>query len=103
MGDEDVGVAWNQIPLGFDLRPAIQVEGKVTELGLPGTAVKLEAMDSCAGIAQVSAIGEDGGTGLRVMLKTEIMIASDDNFVFVWQKPQPAIKTVEVFGLTPIC
>lgn len=96
MRDENIYPLWNQIPLGPNLGSPLQVESPIVEPGLPGGAVELDAIFSHFFILEVDAVGKDFFTSFPVTLKAEIVVAGDDDLVWVGQCAEEIVEIPHV-------
>lgn len=85
VGDEDVAAVGDKVPLCFDLRASLKVEGPIEKPGLPRAAVEMHAVDGEALILEVACVCEPGQRVFWHGLKAPVMVASDDDLVRVWE------------------
>ncbi len=97
MGYQHVRILRDQIPLGPDLGSSLQVKSPIVEPGLPGTAVELYAINCDLLVLEIDSVGEGFFTGCFIFLKTEIMVAGDDDLVGMGQGVEKIIKINDLF------
>jgi len=93
---QHVCILWDQLPLGSDLRAALEIERPIVEPGLPGTAVELDTVDDHIQILEVNAIGQELLAGFLVLFKAEVMVAGNHDLVGVGQGTQEVIELFDV-------
>ncbi len=96
MGDEHIRSFQDLIPLGPDLCPTLQVESPIVEPGLPGAAVKLDAVDDDFLTLKVNTVGQEHLAGILVTLESEVMVAGDDDHLGVGQDAQKIVELPHV-------
>ena len=85
MGDQDIDVRRNQVPLLAKLCAALEVEGHVKEPWLPGRAPKGHSPDLDAAVQEIVATGEYLRTQPWVRLQTSVVVSRDHHLVLVRQ------------------
>jgi len=86
----------DQLPLGLDLRTALEVESPVVEPGLPGTAVELDTVNDNFLVLEIGAVRQELLAGFPVLLETKIMVAGDDDLVGVGQCVQEIVEFPDI-------
>ena len=85
MGDQDIDLRRNQVPLLAKLRAAFEVEGHVGEPWLPGRAPKGHAPDLDAAVQEIVTTCEYLRTQSWVRLQTSVVVSRDHHLVPVRQ------------------
>ena len=88
MGDQDIDVRRNQVPLLAKLCAALEVEGHVEEPGLPGRAPEGHTPDLDAAVQEIVAAGEYLRIQTWVHLQTSVVVSRDRHLVPVRQAPE---------------
>ena len=81
MGDQDIDVRRNQVPLLAKLCAALEIEGHVEEPWLPGRAPKGHSPDLDAAVQEIVATGEYLRTQAWVRLQTSVVVSGDHHLV----------------------
>ena len=88
MGDQDIDVRRNQVPLLAKLCAALEVEGHVKKPWLPGRAPKGHSPDLDAAVREIVTTGEYPWTQAWVRLQTSVVVSCDRHLVPVRQAAQ---------------
>ena len=85
VGDQDIDVRRDQVPLLAKLCAAFQGEGHVKEPWLPGRAPKGHSPDLDAAVQEIVTIGKDLRSQTGVRLQASVVVSGDHHFVPVRQ------------------
>ncbi len=102
MGYQHIRILRDLIPLGPDFGASLQVESPIVEPGLPGAAVESHPVNSNFLVLEIDAVGQDLLAGFSVSLKTEIMVAGDDDLVGMGEGAKKVIEINDLFQCSVI-
>ena len=85
VGDQDIDVSRNQVPLLPEFCAALKIEGHVKEPGLPGRAPKGHSPDLYAAVQEIVTTGKYLRTQTGVRLQTSVVVSGDHHLVPVRQ------------------
>ena len=81
VGNQDIDVRRNQVPLLAELRATLEVEGHVKEPWLPGRTPKGHAPNLDAAVQEIVTTGKDLRTQVWVRLQTSVVVSGDHHLV----------------------
>lgn len=91
MGDQDIRIPGDHIPLGSDLLTSLKVPGPIVKPGLPRRTIEVQPVSPEALIDQKHNIplGTHSREGLRLLLREEIMVTGNEDLQgrFLFRQP----------------
>ena len=81
MGDENVGLFWNQRSMLLDLHQHVSGENPVAAHGVDGRSPELQPFERVARILQADGFSKVSSRQLWLVVEEPVMIACDDDFV----------------------
>lgn len=90
MGDEDIGVLGNPVPMVTDFHQTLAGEGPVSTHRVDGRAPELQSFEGDSGVLQIGRFSEVRPGQLGLAVEEQIVIAGDDELVAEGNPPLPS-------------